>query len=127
MKPRTVLILALLVLIGLFALLNWRSFTAPTNLDFLVARIEAPLGVLMLIVVGILVVVFLLLLAKAEIASLLESRKAAKELESVRKLVAEDQLSRVETLRASVHGELGEINRKLDLLLGKRGSGPGVV
>ncbi|OGA31367.1 MAG: hypothetical protein A3G80_03965 [Betaproteobacteria bacterium RIFCSPLOWO2_12_FULL_62_13b] len=119
MRPRTVLILVLLALIGLFALLNWRSFTTPANLDFLIARIEAPLGVLMLIAVGVLVIVFLLLLAKAEIAMLLESRKVAREMENLRRLAAEAESSRVESLRAALHGELAEINRKLDIIIGK--------
>lgn len=44
MRTRTVLMLTLLALIGIFALLNWQSFTAPANLNFLIARIEAPLG-----------------------------------------------------------------------------------
>ena len=119
MRPRTILILALLVLIGIFALLNWQSFTTPTNLNFLVARIEAPLGVLMLIIVCILVIVFLLVLAKTEIAMLWESRRIAKELESATRLATEAESSRVESLRASVHNELAEINKKLDVILSK--------
>jgi len=126
MRPRTILILVLLALIGIFALLNWRSFTTPANLDFLVARIEAPLGILMLIALGIMVIVFLLLLAKAEITMLLESRKVARELENLRRLAAEAESSRVESLRASLHGELAAINRKLDIILGKSG-GAGIV
>lgn len=127
MRPRTALILALLVLIGLFALLNWQSFSAPANLDFLIARIEAPLGVLMLIIVCVLVVVFFLVLAKTEITMLWESRKVAKELENARKLAAEAELSRVESLRASVHNELAEINKKLEVILDKLDSSSGMM
>ena len=127
MRPRTVLILALLVLIGLFALLNWQSFSAPANLDFLIARIEAPLGVLMLIIVCVLVVVFFLVLAKTEITMLWESRKVAKELENARKLAAEAELSRVESLRASVHNEFAEINKKLEVILDKLDSSSGMM
>ena len=107
------------MLIGLFALLNWQSFSAPANLDFLIARIEAPLGVLMLIIVCVLVVVFFLVLAKTEITMLWESRRAAKELNDAGRLAAEAELSRVENLRASVHNELAEINKKLEVILGK--------
>lgn len=127
MRPRTVLILALLVLIGVFALLNWQSFTAPANLNFLIARIEAPLGVLMLIIVCVLVIVFLLVLAKTELGMLWESRKTAKELENATRLATDAESSRVENLRASVHSELAEINKKLDAILGKLGSGKDVV
>ena len=127
MRPRTVLILALLVLVGLFALLNWQSFSAPANLDFLIARIEAPLGVLMLVIVCVLVVVFFLVLAKTEITMLWESRRMAKELESARRLAAEAELSRVESLRASVHNELAEINKKLEAILDKLDSSSGMM
>ena len=119
MRARTVLILTSPVLIGIFALLNWQSFTAPANLNFLFARIEAPLGVLMLIIVCVLALVFLLVLAKTEIAMLWESRRTAKELENAMRLAAEAESSRVESLRASVHNELAEINKKLDVILGK--------
>lgn len=127
MRPRTVLILVLLVLIGFFALLNWQSFSAPANLDFLVARIEAPLGVLMLIIVCVLVIVFFLLLAKTEITMLWESRKVAKELENARKLAAEAESSRVESLRVSVHNELAEIDKKLQSILDKLDSNSGIM
>lgn len=127
MRPRTVLILTLLVLIGFFALLNWQSFSAPANLDFLIARIEAPLGVLMLVIVCVLVVVFFLVLAKTEITMLWESRKLAKELENARKLATEAELSRVESLRASVHNELAEINKKLDTIFDKLDSSSGMM
>lgn len=127
MRPRTALILVLLVLIGFFALLNWQSFSAPANLDFLVARIEAPLGVLMLIIVCVLVIVFFLVLAKTEITMLWESRKVAKELEHARKLAAEVESSRVESLRVSVHNELAEIDKKLQAILDKLDSNSGII
>jgi uncharacterized integral membrane protein len=127
MRLRTVLILALLVLVGVFAILNWSSFSAPTTLNFLVARIEAPLGILMLFAIGILAVVFLLMLARSEIAMLLESRRLTKELENLRKLAAEAEASRVESMRAAVLGELAGINQKLDAIAGKSGTGVSVT
>ncbi len=126
MRLRTVLIVALLVLVGVFALMNWQAITAPTVLDFVVARVEMPLGLLMLATIGLLCVFFLLMLARSEIAMLLESRRVAKELEGVRRLAAEAESSRVESLRAAVLNELAEINKKLDAIIGKPGSGTGL-
>lgn len=123
MRPRTILFLALLALTGAFAILNWGSFTTPTSLNFLIARIEAPLGVLLLIAMGVLVVVCLLVLAKVEITMMLESRRVTKELENARKLAAEAESSRVESMRKSVLNELAEVHRKLDAILGKSGNG----
>lgn len=127
MRIRTVLILGILVLVGVFALLNWQAITTPTSLDFVVARIEAPLGLLMLATIGVLCVVFLLMLARSEISMLLESRRVAKELEAARRMAAESEASRVESLRAAVLNELAEINRKLDTVIGKSSSGTGLA
>ncbi len=127
MRPRTVLILVLLALIGIFALLNWQSFSAPASLDFLVAQIEAPLGVMMLVIICVLVVVFFLVLAKTELTMLWESRKLAKELEEARRLAAEAESSRVESLRVSVHDELAGINSKLEVILDKLDSNSGMM
>ena len=127
MRVRTVLILALLVLIGVFGLLNWQSIIAPTSLNFVVARVEAPLGLLLLVAVGVLSVFFLLLLAKSEIAMLLENRRLGKELEGARRMAAEAEASRVESLRAAVLNELAEINKKLDAVIGRTGGGSGLA
>jgi len=119
MRFRTILILAALILVGVFALVNWQAITAPTSLNFVVARVEAPLGLLMLAAIGMLSVFFLLVLARSEIAMLIESRRIAKELESARRTAAEAEASRVESLRAAVLNELAEINRKLDAMPGR--------
>ena len=123
MRFRTVLILAMLVLVGVFSLLNWQSIAAPTSLDFIVARIEAPLGLLLLATIGLLSVIFLLMLARSEIAMLLERRRVAKELDAARRIAADSEASRVESLRAAVLGEIAELNRKLDAILIKSGGG----
>jgi len=59
------------------------------------------------------------MLARSEIAMLLESRRIAKELESARRRAADAEASRVESLRAAVLTELAEINRKLDAMPGR--------
>lgn len=127
MRLRTVIILGLLVLFGVFALQNWQAFMAPTSLDIIITRIDAPLGFLMLIAVGVLTVFFLLILARSEIGMLLEHRRIGKELESARKMAAEAEASRVESLRAAVLGELAAINKKLDAMQSRSGGGSNLV
>ncbi len=127
MRLRTVLILALLVLFGVFALQNWQAFIASTELDLIITRIEAPLGFLMLLAVGVLTVFFLLILARSEIAMLLEQRRMSKELENARRIAAEAEASRVEGMRAAVLGELAAINKKLDAISGRAGGGSNLV
>jgi len=125
MRFRTVLMLGLLVPIGLFAILNWQVIIAPASLNFVAARVEAPIGLLLLAAIGVLCVFFLLMLAKSEIAMLLETRKVAKELEAARKTAAETESSRVESMRVAVLAGLAEINKKLDVMSIRPGGGTG--
>lgn len=127
MNLRAFLILSGLAILSLFALVNWGSFTTPTNLNLLVARIDAPLGLLMLIVVGALTVVFLLMVARVEIAALLESKRTVKELDAARRVAESSEASRLEGLRQHLDRELAALNVKLDALLQKQertGGGP---
>ncbi len=77
----------------------------------------------MLAAIGVLSVIFLLMLARSEIAMLLERRRVAKELDAARRIAADSEASRVESLRAAVLGEIAELNRKLDAILIKSGGG----
>ena len=59
MPLRTVLLLIVLAAVALFAVLNWSAFLAPTTLSLGVAVVQAPLGLIMLGLIGILTVAFL--------------------------------------------------------------------
>ena len=113
MKPRTVVLVALLAVALLFVGLNWRAFTNPTTLNFAFGQIEAPLGVLMLLALAILTLLYLLLLAKAEAAAHLEIRRLSKELEKTRKLADSAEASRFKELRQWLEGELGALRQQL--------------
>ena len=54
MRFRTLFLFLVLALTGLFALLNWQAFTAPTTLSLVFGTVEAPVGVIMLGVVLVL-------------------------------------------------------------------------
>jgi uncharacterized integral membrane protein len=60
MNIRSVLIALALMLLAVFALLNWAAFTAPTTLSVGFADVQAPLGLIMLIVTGVVSALFLL-------------------------------------------------------------------
>lgn len=117
MKPRTVFFLVLLFLIALFAALNWSVFNTPAKLSFLVGHAEAPLGVLLLAVIGALCVLFLLLLARIETTALLDGRRGFKELEKARKLAEGGEDSRYEQLREQLDDGLDRLHEKLDELM----------
>jgi uncharacterized integral membrane protein len=76
MKLINTLVLAALVLLFIFAALNWTALTAPTVLSFVFFRVEAPLG---LILLGFALMFALLLVAYVAVqraAMLVEARAA---------------------------------------------------
>lgn len=66
MRLRHVGVLFLLLVIAIFAAVNWGTIAAPTRLNLLIGQVEAPLGLLMLISIGLLTILYALLLVVAE-------------------------------------------------------------
>jgi uncharacterized integral membrane protein len=108
-RPRTLVVLPLLVLIGAFAALNWGVFTASTTLNILIARVEAPLGLVMLGVVAVLTALYALFTLSVEASALLETRRYARQLEVQRKLAADAEGSRFQELRNYLEGQLAAL------------------
>jgi uncharacterized integral membrane protein len=109
-RPRTLVVLVLLFLIGLFAALNWTAFRTPTHLNLLLARIEAPLGLVMLGVVTVMTALYALFALYVETGALLESRRHARQLEAQRRLAAEAEVSRMTELRTYVEAQMAALH-----------------
>jgi uncharacterized integral membrane protein len=112
MSFRTPFLIILLCAIALFAALNWPVFTAPTTLSLLVTTVEAPLGVIMLGLVVLLTVVFMLFAAYLQTATLLESRKHAKEIQTQRKLADSAEGSRIVELQQLLSSNLMKLEQQ---------------
>ena len=109
MSVRSLLIVGVLILIGLLAALNWSAFTAPTSLWLIVGTVEAPLGLLMLLVIALLTVLFLVFIVYLQASVLLESRRYAKELQAQRELADRAEASRFTELRQMLEQEFGNL------------------
>jgi uncharacterized integral membrane protein len=116
MKPRSIIVVVLLVCAALFAILNWTAFSASTTIDLAVMQIEAPLGVIMLSFVVLLSLVYLALLARIEALALVESRKQGRELERLRKLADGAQDSRLQELANQIAVEFEFLRESLERL-----------
>lgn len=99
MNVRTLIVVLVLGLIFLFAGLNWAAFTAPTTLNLLFTRVEAPLGLVMLGVVLFLTLLYILFSLGVEASALLEIRRYARELYQVRKRLEDEEESRFTKLK----------------------------
>ena len=98
-----------LALVGLFALANWGAFAALTPLDLGVTTVQAPLGLIMLGLVGFLCVLFTVWVISLQASSLAATRRQTRELQAQRDLADRAEASRFTELR-------GELLARLDRL-----------
>lgn len=128
MKPKSVLYIVAFVLVVVFALANWSLLAGAVQLNLLIIRIHAPLGVLMLLIAGVIALVDLGVQALNQRTWTRERRAMKKELDDYHLGAARDEASRSEALRVAMERELAVIRRQLDKLLASHATptGPSV-
>lgn len=112
MYLRTVLILVVLGLLAIFAIFNWSAFVAPTALTLGFATVEAPLGLILLGIVGVVSALFLVYVVFLQSTSLMDSRRQARELQVQREIADRAEVSRFEQLRAAMESELQRVHNQ---------------
>jgi len=119
MNLRAVLVVVVLGLLATFTFVNWQTFVEPTTLDLLVARVEAPLGLVMLGFTLLLVVVLLAYAFKVQFQALAEARRQSEELRRQRELADRAEASRFTELRGHLDEQLAGL-RESQLEAGER-------
>ena len=114
MYLRTLFILIVLGAVAIFAAINWKAFMAPTTLSVVFTTVEAPLGFVLLVVVGLLTLLFLLYVVYLQSSILVESRRNARELQAQRELADQAEASRFSQLRSFLEKELGGVEGKTE-------------
>ena len=109
MYLRTLLIIAVLGALGIFAVLNWGAFTTQTSLTLGFASMEAPLGLILLGFLAMLTLLFLIYLVYLQSSALVESRRYARELQAQREIAENTEASRFNQLRAYLEAELRQL------------------
>jgi uncharacterized integral membrane protein len=109
MNLRALTVALVLAALALFAAMNWVAFTTPTALTLGFAEVQAPLGVIMLIVTGLVSGLFLVYIVFQQAGVILEARRYAKDLKAQRELADKAEASRFTELRAFLDGELRRI------------------
>ncbi len=112
MYLRTLFILIVLAAVAIFAAINWSAFMAPTPLSVVFAKVEAPLGLILLAIVGLLTLLFLLYVLYLQSSILMENRRNARELQAQRELAERAEASRISQLHSFLEGELRELGEK---------------
>jgi len=124
MRIRTLLLIAVILLVAGFAALNVDSILQPTTLYLGLAEVQAPLGLVMLGMLATLLVVFLLALVYFQTAHLMEVRRITREANEQRTLADKAEASRFTELREFLRTEMKsmaeretELNDQLKLKL----------
>ena len=109
MSGRTLFALLVLLLLALFAWLNWGEITRPTPLSLGLTRVEAPLGLVLVIALGVVSLLYLIFTIGLETAALLEVKRYARELLHYKKLAEDAEQSRYTELRRCLEAELARL------------------
>jgi uncharacterized integral membrane protein len=113
MRARIALFVLLIVVIAGFAALNWPAFIAQTPLNLVFGVVEAPLGLIMLVALGAVVLIFSINMAIWQGSILLETRRYSKELQTQRNLADQAEASRFTELRSFIQSELSQLNQRV--------------
>ena len=124
MRPRVAVTFGIVVLVGLFSAANWSTLAVPTTLSLLVAQIQAPLGIVMLLMLVAVMLVYLALLGVVEGRYLLEQRRMTREMERLRKLAEQSEESRYVDLRVYVESQFMAIGERLDRMAQQQADAP---
>src|SRR5262249_57814000 len=92
----------------------WKAFMAPTTLSLVVATVEAPLGLILLVVLGLLTLLFLLYVVYLQSSILVENRRNARELQAQRELADQAEASRFSQLRLFLEKEVVGVEGKTE-------------
>lgn len=123
MTLRSILLLVVLGILALFVVVNWPAFTAPTTLSLLVGSVQAPLGLVMLLITGVVAAIFLAYALYLQSTVLLETRRMTRELAAQRQLAEAAEASRFTELKTTLEARLDRLEQGLRTALDQAGNG----
>jgi len=112
MYLRTIVMLLVLGALTIFATINWHAFVTPTTLSLGFTNVEAPLGLILLGVVGALTLLFLVYVVYLQSSALMENRRHARELQTQREIADQAEASRVAQLHSFLESGLQNLAEK---------------
>jgi uncharacterized integral membrane protein len=113
MRVRSLVAIAVLILAALFFVVNWRVFAAPVTLNLLLISVEAPIGIVMLVLFALGVLVLSSYVGVWQGTLLKEFRRQTKELQTQRSLAESAEGSRFTELGALIRDELAKSDQRV--------------
>lgn len=114
MSVRSILLIVVAGLVAIFVAANWTVMTTPTDLSLIVTTVYAPVGVVMMGILGLMFLVFFGYVAYQQSAVLVETRRHAKELAAQRDLADKAEASRFTDLRSFITEEMGRVHQQME-------------
>ena len=112
MRTRSILLVVAILLVAGFAALNWAEIVRPTPLLFGPVVADAPLGLILLGVLGVTLILFLASTAAMRTQSLIDYRHHHKTLEAQRELADKAEASRFVDLRNHLDTHLKDMRER---------------
>ncbi len=106
MTVRSVVLVLLSILAAIFLILNWQGIMAPVPVNFIFGEVQAPLSLILLIVLGVLWVAGIAWSLMSQASTLLEIRRAYKEANANKTLANHAELSRTEQMKKTLQDEM---------------------
>jgi uncharacterized integral membrane protein len=113
MSLRVFLIGAVLGLLALFSAMNWPAFAAPSSLTLGFAQVDAPLGLILLLVMVVVSGLFVVYIVYQQAAMIVETRRHARTLKEQRDLAEKAEASRFTELKTFLEGETRRIEAQV--------------
>lgn len=117
MRPRSVVYLIVLLILAVFVLANWDEISRPADINLLVARVQAPLGTLLLGIVATILLLDAAFHALSRYSWSRERQTLMRDLEALRLRADQAEESRIHGLRESFERETAAIRAQLDRML----------
>lgn len=113
MKILGPLIIAGLIVLGVFTLANWSVLSAPTTLSLVVFSLEAPLGLILLGAIFVFVVLFTVYVLILRTSMLVDARHYARALQAQQQLAEKAEASRLNDLRSQLDSEFAQLQEAI--------------
>ena len=97
---------------AIFAAINWAAFTAPMTLSLLVTTVQAPLGLIMLGLTGLVTLMCVITVVFLRTSVLVEARRHARQLQAQRELADKAEASRFTELKTLLEGRAQELREQ---------------
>ncbi len=111
---RPLLFFLALALTGAFVAINWPAFLTPTSLTLGFTEINAPLGLIMLGILGVALLGFIFWAIALQGHALMEARRMTKELHAKSELADKAEASRFTELRNHLDTRIDQLQRSVE-------------